>query len=116
MAPAVPGQALFYPLCMSQAWGFLWGVPLDNDRSYRALDYMSANYPYWWARNDTDDLLALGAHHALVTATRSSTVRKEVLERVEMERLQLGQSDIYIHDAAYYLNIRDSLPVKHLTS
>lgn len=114
MAPTVPGNALFYPLCMSQAWGFLWGVPLNKDRMYSALKFMNDNYPNWWARNDIDDLLALGAHYAYAVASGSNLGKAQIIDRVESERLIPGQADLYIMDAAYYLVLRDSLHLKDL--
>lgn len=114
MAPDSPGNALFYPLCMSQAWGHLWGVPLNPLRHAKCFEYMHKHYPYWWARNDVDDLLALGAHYALVAYSGNSHVRREILERVELERLQVGQADLYVMDGAYYLTLRDTGKIRHL--
>jgi hypothetical protein len=108
--------SVFYPLSMSQSWAFLWGVPIDTDRNYRALDYMQANYPQWWERNDVDDLLVLGAHHGLLAATGNQKVRKDILDRIEIERFAPGQADTYVMDGAYYFDIRDSVSVKNLTS
>lgn len=114
MAPPVPGNALFYPLCMSQAWGQLWGVPLNPNRTAKCFTFMQANYPYWWARNDVDDLLALGAHYAYASYTGNSLVKRQIIERVEEERLSPVQADLYVMDAAYYMSMRDIRQVKHL--
>lgn len=116
MAPPVSGKALFYPLCMSQAWGALWGVPLFTDRQTSAFTYMATHYPNWWARNDVDDVLAIGAHYGYAAYTGSTAVKTDVLARVELDRLKLGQSDLYIHDAAYYISLRDSQIVRDLSN
>ena len=115
MAPVVPGNALYYPLVQSQTWPWLWGVPLDTERKYRSLDYAQTHYPYWWARNDIDDILAIGAHFGLMASNPSGRVRAEILNRIDNERLIAGQSDLYVMDAAYYLLLRDNLGTADLT-
>lgn len=114
MVPASEGNALFYPLCMSQAWPTLWGVGVNADRKLKVFEYMEKNYPQWYARNDVDDLLACGAAYAYAVAGGSQEVRKSVLKRIETERLSVNQADLYVHDAAYYLAIRDNLLVPPL--
>ena len=114
MTPAVPANALFRPLCMSQTWPHLWRVPLDADRRYQALDCMQANCPHWWARNDLDDILDLGAHLGLLAANPQARLRSEILDRVEYERLAPGQADLYVMDAAYCLVIRDTNRMRDL--
>lgn len=108
MVPPVDGNALFYPLCMSQAWPMLWGVPLNRDRKYKVFEYMEKHYPLWYARNDIDDLLACGAHYAYAVASNNQQIRQAILKRIEVERLAVGQADLYVHDAAYYLVMRDN--------
>lgn len=109
MAPPISGNVLFYPLLMSQAWGALWGVPLNRNRRTKVFEYMELHYPQWYARNDVDDLLAMGAHYAYSMVTGNQQIRADILKRVEVERLATGQADLYIHDAAYYLSLRDNL-------
>lgn len=114
MAPEVSGNALFYPLCMSQAWPMLWGVPVNYDRKLKVFEFMEKHYPYWHARNDIDDLLACGAHYAYAVATGNQQVREAILKRIEVDRLTKDQADLYVHDAAYYLVMRDNLLIQPL--
>jgi len=115
MAPTVPGKANFYPLCMSQAWGALWGVPLYSDRIEKCFKFMGTHYPMWWARNDMDDLLAFGSHYAHVLYSGSCTAKIESLRRAETERFKSDQADVYVMDIAYYISMRDSVIVRDLS-
>lgn len=110
----VTGEVLFYPWCMAQLWPALWGVPVDDDYYTDAIDFAHEHYPYWWARNDIDDLMALGAHHGLLSVSNRQDYRQQIIDRVERHHLVTGSSDVYVHDAAYFLNIRDSLTVSSL--
>lgn len=114
MEPTTETNTLFYPLVMSQGWPALWGVPVEQAKKLAVFDYMNDQYGKWWARNDLDDLLACGAHYALTTVDRSAQTKAEILKRIELERLPTGQADMYIHDVAYYLVMRDALVVKDL--
>lgn len=69
-----------------------------------------AKYPKWWARNDIDNDLALGAHLGYMYFTQNSTTLLDILKRIESHYLSTSSPSILISDAAYYVALSKYAP------
>jgi hypothetical protein len=97
-----PINPIFYPWIMSQAWPRLWDVPVDYYKIRSCMSYMQAQYPDWWKINNIDDLAALGSHVAFYKHTMNSDILREILDRVEVDKLILSGSELWLMDMGYY--------------
>lgn len=102
-----PENPLFYPWIMSQTWASLWDVPLDYYQIRAAMNYIEEAYPDWWQTNRIDDLAALGSHVGLYKFNSTVEIRKQILDRVEAEKMLVSTSELYLHDLGYYLFLKE---------
>lgn len=101
-----PDVPLFYPWVMSQAWLSLFSVPVDYFKTRSCFDFMASEYSDWWQINNIDNLAALGAHVGLYRFNPTAKIRTQILNRVETEKMEASDSELYFMDLGYYHYLR----------
>jgi hypothetical protein len=102
----VQGYISFYPWIMAQLWGSLWDVPFDTDMLDSAIAWANEHYPQWWARNDIDSHVSIGAHLGYAKYRQDVSTVLDILRRIETHHVTVSAPDMLISDVAYYFSLR----------
>lgn len=103
----IPSDPIFYPWLMPQAWLQLWDVPVDYYKIRACFQFMQTEWNDWWQTGQTDNLAAIGAHVAFYKHNQTDVLKRQILDRVEIEKLQLSASELYMHDLGYYFWLKE---------